>query len=940
MHRETTIKEPALSKDKPDNRAIHIRCNPHLALWAKTAAGGRWGVTVQPGDADWHPLLAHMIDVAMVALRMWQYVLPPVVKQQLQASMGLGQPDDAGRWIAFFAGLHDIGKGSPPFAYRWPGAIDRLEAAGLRRGGSHRVSGHGVASACIIGNLLPEWGLAPESALAIGYAVGGHHGLFPDAKQVDEAGAAIGGRRWQQAQRDLVQALAAVLGLNDAAAPPGNLLADSAFLIRLAGLTSVADWIGSNHDYFPFVGEAFCLRKYPRRSRWQALKALIDLGWFDRPPPTVRKPFDVMFPSRTPNELQQVVADVVEDLDGPSLLVIEYPMGGGKTEAALYAASALQAKAGHDGMYMAMPTMATSNQMFSRVRQFLTDNYPDQRIGLQLIHGRADLNPEFARLGRLRPKSKLAPIAGGGHDPQENVIVAEWFTPKKQALLAPVGIGTVDQALLAALDTKHYFVRLFGLAGKVVILDEVHAYDTYMQSLLAHLLTWLAACGSSVIVLSATLPRRTRSDLLSAYAKGLGVDHDQGQCISSAYPRLSWLSRCKSGDRSIPGASQRVVNLRKYSTTDDAWMAELQKQLEAGGCAAVICNTVGRAQETYQSLQRYFAPDELMLFHARYPFADRMARELQVLERFGPGQHRPHRLVCVATQVIEQSLDIDFDLMISELAPADLVLQRSGRIWRHGRHNRPGRRAGRERPELWLLMPALSPHGVPEFSRATLGVYDAHVLLRSYWALKDVEALYIPAGVEDLIEAVYSPGEPPPDMPPAVQRAWRDTAERQFQVEQGDRRLATVRHTPRPEVELIDYRLDAYDDSSEDLHANHPALTRLGGPAVDVVCLYERSGKLYLTLSAPNPVDIDDDPNPEALQALLGRSLRVNFDPGLVRRILDMPVPAAWQHSAHLHRHRLLVFGPDGSCLTGGLSLRLDPELGLLYRTADKEVKP
>lgn len=896
----------------------------YSAIWAKTARGA----TLKSAEANWHPLICHMIDVAMVAVRLWQYLLPPVLKDKMRRSLGVASTWDTGRWIAYFAGLHDLGKANPGFALKWEEAIPRLMELGLRPVRVRETSPHGFVTTHLLFELLPLMGFERESAFAIGYAVGGHHGRFPSPSELDGIEERIGDEGWRTAQRQLASLLAHLLGVDKLPAPKMNPLGDNPFLILLAGLTSVADWIGSNHQYFPFVGDQVQLPQYWRRARWLALRALVDLGWFHRPAVVEEQPFTQLFDRvPKPNKLQAKLESVASRLDGPSLVILEYPMGGGKTEGALYLANTLQARSGQQGLYVALPTMATSNQMFERVAAYLANRFPGTRINLQLLHSRADLNPHFARLLNRGAHLPDPPIIEDEGDKDGHLLAAEWFTHKKQGLLAPFAIGTVDQALLAALDTKHYFVRLFGLAGKVVVLDEVHAYDVYMQSLLARLLSWLAACGASVILLSATLPARTRNELLAAYAAG------RGQVLAPErpeppYPRVTWFSNGRVEACSVDGAPSRKVRLRTFPSDQAHWITALRQLLEAGGCAAVLCSTVNRAQQIYQVLRNHFPREELLLFHARYPFDDRMEREITVLRNFeNHGESRPFRMVCVATQVIEQSLDIDFDLMVSDLAPVDLVLQRTGRIWRHRRPHRP---AHIPLPELWLLLPPSSHPGVPLFDPPTTQVYDPHLLLRSYLVLKDRSELLVPDQVEELIESVYREQDPPEGLSPGVASYWRETAKRLFQAQARDQRSARVREIPEVRADLMDRRPLALDEEAEEIHAAHQAMTRLGGPSVEVVCLYERSGQTFLTLNAPEPFDLHCELDREGVKALLGRSLRITFDPGLVRQILDLPVPQEWQATAHLRRHRLLRFAPDGTCLTAELPLKLDPVLGLM----------
>ena len=209
-------------------------------------------------------------------------------------------------------------------------------------------------------------------------------------------------------------------------------------------------------------------------------------------------------------------------------------------------------------------------------------------------------------------------------------------------------MGTVDQGLLAALEAKHVFVRLFGLAQKVVVIDEVHAYDTYMSTLLGRLLEWLGALGTSVVLLSATLPRKRRALLARAYAEGAQwpepvLEHE------GAYPCLTWASGEGLGAVALPTSPWATKNLAirwaASADDDDALADALERALADRGCAAVICNTVARAQRVYGALRARFpgvgdddgAP-QVDLLHARFLVEERERRERRVQRRFGkPG---------------------------------------------------------------------------------------------------------------------------------------------------------------------------------------------------------------------------------------------------------------------------------------------------------------
>ena len=365
----------------------------------------------------------------------------------------------------------------------------------------------------------------------------------------------------------------------------------------------------------------------------------------------------------------------------------------------------------------------------------------------------------------------FTPIYDENGNPSTTVVAAEWFTYRKRGLLAPFGVGTVDQALMAVLRARHFFVRMFGLGGKTIVIDEVHAYDAYMSTLMERLLEWLAASGSSVFLLSATLPSDRREALTTAYMRGL---HATPQSPArAAYPRITYASARGNGETAVTASARtrRILGIRWIPVAVDL-SAHLRVLLADGGCAAVICNTVNRAQEVYTSLKTVFggvASDgepELMLFHARFPFEEREGREKLALIRFGkPGANielgdgdtrkvlRPQRAIIVATQVIEQSLDLDFDAMISEFAPADLLLQRAGRLHRHQRPLRPPRLSD---PLIDVLKPEIGDDGIPNSGRARRRFMILMCCFVPGFALSDREAIRIPEDVEGMIEAVYS----------------------------------------------------------------------------------------------------------------------------------------------------------------------------------------
>ena len=372
------------------------------------------------------------------------------------------------------------------------------------------------------------------------------------------------------------------------------------------------------------------------------------------------------------------------------MLIVEAPMGEGKTEAALLAVEALAARSGADGCFVALPTRATTDAMFGRVLGWMRA-IPDLAAGssVLLAHGTASLNDEYRGLMR---RGRVSDVGECG---DEVGIAHHWLRGRKKGPLAQFVIGTVDQVLVAGLKSRHLMLRHLALAGKVVVIDEVHAYDVYMSRYLDRVLHWLGAYGTPVVLLSATLPARRRAELLRAYESGRSEPQAPvGE--TDAYPVVSATGLAP---RAVAASgSPRPVVLEQLTEDPDlddldALVAALRAGLAGGGCAVVIRNTVRRVQSTADRLVAEFGDEHVTVTHSRFLACDRARLDSDLLRRFGPpghGTRRPELHIVVASQVVEQSLDVDFDLMITDLAPVDLVLQRMGRLHRHTRPRPPG----------------------------------------------------------------------------------------------------------------------------------------------------------------------------------------------------------------------------------------------------------
>ncbi len=906
----------------------------HWALWGKSPRGTRGE---QAADL-YHPLIYHLVDVAMVAKALWPVTLAPIVRRRLANQLKLPDEEAARDWMAYWVGLHDIGKGAPGFAHKWKLGWSRIGQAGFDLPRPVPKAPHNFISTKVLLRFLLELGLSPEVAQPVAEAVGGHHGTFPRGGDLQGIGSsALGGKTWEAVRFDLGHALKSLCGLDGKPLPQGDLNQTPWVLMVLAGLTSIADWIGSDEKFFPYVAPGADLAEYADRAREQAALALSQLGWNQWSSDHGQLAFSSLFPF-DPNPLQDVIVQLADGLPAPSLVLAESPMGGGKTEAALYLADRWSNIRGQHGFYFALPTQATSNQMFTRIKQFLARRYPEETVNIQLLHGHAALSAEFEAVCQnaervLHPSNVDGEPGYDGSSP--NLVAAEWFTRRKRGLLAPFGVGTVDQVLLSVLQTRHYFVRLFGVTGKTVIIDEVHAYDAYMTQVLERLLTWLASLRSSVVLLSATLPAKRRQELIAAFARGLG-ERAPDPMSEPPYPRVSWCSPTGKGVCPIPQRGERRVEVRwvdggRPTKPGDPFPLgeELEKALTRGGCAAVICNTVRRAQQVYEALKFCFPAEELELFHARYVFTERDARERRTLARFGKdgvaGTKRPRRFVLVATQVVEQSLDIDFDLMVSEVAPVDLILQRAGRLHRHERNARP---LQLHTPTLWLLRPEADLHGLPDFGLAMEHVYHPHILLRSWLALQHRDQINIPEDIEPLVEAVYGTEGCPGDLPEEVRAAWSETYRRLQERLARDSKLAKSYIVAEPDAaDLLTRHNEQLEEENPEVDPSFQALTRLSEPSAPVVLLPREEAKA---------LDLQAEPGRDQTLYLLGRSLTLTHG-SVVPLLLKQVVPRGWCKSAMLRHHRLLILNQDRIAEVGDWEIEEHPELGVLIRVRGKE---
>lgn len=742
----------------------------HLLFWAKTDR--------KNPDSEWiRPLWSHLIDVAVVAEVLWDRVLPPSLRHDIAHGIGCSE-DQARSFLCFMAGMHDIGKAIPSFQHLHVPSRDRLQTAGLtfpkklltKSRDAIRVH-HAHATYA----LLRHWESrrSPRSGPIfenLAFLLGLHHSKAVTlSSSRDRTEDRHGGPdSWGKAQLDLIDCIVDIL---DPYIPGGTETKEwQPWTYLFIGLVTYADWLASiddGDDRFPlYDGED--LHAYLPVAREHAA-SLIERLYIDRVADIVSRDFGDIFVDPEgrpfiPNPFQRSVIDLTNGhaADDQLLTIIEAPTGGGKTEAALYLALTRQSKRKGRGIYLAMPTQATSNGLFTRFEQALSRGHrAGSFVNALLVHGHSNLDPRQEDLvRRISLLGRMEAIMEDDERPDmssEGAIVAtaSWFLPKKRALLAPYGIGTIDQTLLAVLQSRFFFLRLLGLADKTIVFDEVHAYDTYMLTLLCRLVQWLRAIGSDVIILSATLPGPTKQRLIEAWAGTTATIDGNEAC----YPAVTLASGNDVVMHELPRHATRTVHLR-FPDHDPAHRNIVERALDAwrAGCAvAIVCNTVDRSIDVFRALLDAAGAttsnaDSLSMFilHSRMTHSMREQKEDVILRCFGKDYDGERRGIVVGTQILEQSLDIDFDVMFSDIAPIDLVIQRAGRIHRHSHRQRP---SGYEQPNLHIVMPPRDS-AKPSFT-SVAAVYDELIMRRTWDLLRTIDSFDSPGDIRTLIGRVY-----------------------------------------------------------------------------------------------------------------------------------------------------------------------------------------
>lgn len=662
------------------------------------------------GEYDYHLLPFHCLDVVAVA-DIWLKESGVLLKQ---ISAQLNKTAQESRSIVlFFIALHDLGK----FDARFQDFVPKIRT--LLQGDEFTVEqdplhyGHGSAGyKQFLGEFCDDF--CDSEAMK---AVAGHHGfcdvglnyIEPDADEELIELDQLARKEWLETCLDFFE-------LNE--------IPQVTEITMLAGLCSVSDWIGSSFTDFT-KDPTISLKDYYAKALKQAETALQQTGILSK---IQGAGFQYLFPSYQPQGIQTLLNDLPVEA---GLTLVESDTGSGKTEFALAYASYLINDKLADGIVFALPTQATANGLF-------------ERIGSAAEKLFSDANTTLAH-----SKSKYL-------YPDENGFLHQ---SNKRAFLGSMSVATIDQILMGVLNIKHQFIRSFGTRKSVLIIDEVHSFDAYMVGLIEQVLTGQHQAFSSVILLSATLPRPLKTQLLKSY---------HGECLSNDYPLITHINlQNESSVFTLPVTKEiqeKMIKSQLWQSDEQLPNVEQCQQLinwaTSGAMVAVICNTVGDAQKLYVQLCQ-LTDFTIDIFHARYTVADRMRLEKQVLSKYGKKSKRNGGLL-IATQVIEQSLDLDFDVLVSQIAPIEFLMQRMGRLWRHKRTNEQTELALRSKvidsPLFITLVPSLSQvesDWKNGYSGSGFVYKNIRALYRTQQYLLHIDSLIFPHCYRDAIDKIY-----------------------------------------------------------------------------------------------------------------------------------------------------------------------------------------
>lgn len=859
-------------------------------------------------DSLFLPYAVHTLDTMGIASVIYNKNFSSFTRQWLMKTMDL---DDelVEQIMLFLAGIHDIGKLQISFQQMICGNIDNYEI---------EENNWWIAKARELNNLKYDShcnhtrvGAAILEQLKVGnnvirQIVEDHHGRKKGKKSLkllNNYAREIGGNSLEEIStiwKRVVEDIRNIAGLESY-----DLLEKVSWEVFffLTGFIEVCDWIASNEKYFPLIESYSELEGWDENRRVkEGLKGVnIALPWTSNHFMMDDSDFSECFGGdMKPRPFQQAILDIGNYEENIGLVICEAPMGEGKTEAALALSDLLAAQCGSGGLFIGLPTQTNTNSMFSRIKSwsFHEAAMGEAQYSIRLANGKARFVDEYNKL--RYPK-----------DEENRLYIQKWADTSQLAMIPNFVVGTVDQLLMGALKYKGVFFRHVGLVGKIVIVDEVHMYDSYMQTYLKRILNWLGSYNIPVILLSATLSVDKRQSFFEAYIKGMQKDEYYEVNFpkqDTVYPKITYTSNYEIKTRYVTQTAMNLSVSVKHVPSDFNLAEFIQNKLSDGGCAAVIVNTVRKAQEIGSLLNEVLPADYVVqIFHAQFIQEDRTKIEKDILRRAGKDSTAKERkkYVVVSTQLLEVSLDLDFDLMISEMASADSLLQRMGRLHRHRLHDhiRPEQL---QVPEFYIF-----DHQPDEWGKGTKEIYSRWLLWRTLKYLP--KKVNVPQDIPAIVEKTYSQifGE---EMINQKAKEWHDDYERKNQSLEGQAK--TFGLSPAD----LDFNVEtAIEASMTDEDESGMQAVRNIRDTIEVILIktdFEENIWFVSDLNNQDPMDMNEKLNDDQCRLFEKQKVRL---PISVSKDLNSTISELEQSTMHYLKTMII-----GTSLEGELFLLLD----------------
>lgn len=659
-----------------DGLTLSVRRHPELSfaeqVLAKSAREYRGEFQPQ------HRLILHLLDSAAVASVIWETVLSEQQRQILNGYRDL---------VMYAAGMHDIGKCSPHWQRRVLG-MDSVAGVKLPEHGREDAGQHDANGGTYFRQA--SYVTDPHARESLAVIAEGHHGHFKtgdDSDLFDDPGSTLRAERlaWAEHQNNLEAIVSNAVGIDPTALQLVESMTNDIIMLA-TGVVILADWVASDAefirltdeestDYPAYFQRSLDIARDSIRAKHLAAPAWNDgIGW------------DEMFPGFVPNDLQ---ASLIENLPNgvEGLLLISAPPGTGKSKAALYAAARAGAVRGAGGITFCLPTRATTNAMFSEATRVAGAIFGGS-ASVALRHSSARTAAETETIAR-RAADRIAAVTNVYSDDEHDLFINEFLAARSElGGMSHISVETIDQLISAVTRRRHNPLRWLAATGRVVILDEIHDFDAYTFSVILDFVRWCGAYRVPVIAMSATLSGEAQRGLVNAYTAGREGGRKLRSAAASHIPdegmhSPGWVHVGSTvAHAELPVGAHVPYLTRIHSTGSFVQCVSALAAAHAAATRLVVCHTVDQAIKTYDALVAVYGPDVVTLLHSRMSGAQKTRVIDGIYDVVGKGGKRKP-FILVATQLVQQSFDFDFDVLITAAADLPELIQRLGRVHRH-----------------------------------------------------------------------------------------------------------------------------------------------------------------------------------------------------------------------------------------------------------------